>query len=435
MLKLNGTKFSSRYFCRNISYKSITLIKVSLLIIIFVCIYTPISAYTLKVGLNQKYDTIHSALTDSRNGDTIFVFKKIYYENTLLINKSIVLIGVNFPVLSGSKKLEIIKVRADNVVVKGFVFKDTGLNFVYDNAAIKLDSVRNCIIENNKFINNFFGIYLSRSSNCKVINNELEAFQTKETYSGNGIHLWQCREMLIKNNKIKGHRDGIYFEFVKKSVIEDNQSENNLRYGLHFMFSDSCSYTKNHFVKNGAGVAVMFTKNVDMHNNRFEYNWGGASYGLLLKDISDSRIYNNQFIKNSCAIYFEGCNRVVTYDNNFIENGWGIRMMANSMDNTFLKNNFIGNSLDVTTNSTKSYNHFEGNYWSEYKGYDLDKDGIGDIPHRPVKLFSIIIERNRPSLILIRSLFVNILNIAENIFPTLTPQTLTDTKPSMKRYL
>jgi nitrous oxidase accessory protein len=201
------------------------------------------------------------------------------------------------------------------------------------------------------------------------------------------------------------------------------------------MFSDSCSYTKNYFAKNGAGVAVMFTKNVVMHKNRFEYNWGGAAYGLLLKDISDSKIHHNRFIKNSCAIYFEGCNRVVTHENNFIENGSGIRIMANSMDNSFLKNNFIGNTFDVTTNSTRSYNHFESNYWSEYKGYDLNKDDVGDIPHRPIKLFSIIIERNRPSLILIRSLFVELLNIAENIFPSLTPQTLIDSKPSMKRYL
>jgi nitrous oxidase accessory protein len=435
MLKLNGTKYCTRDFFRNNFLESSLLIKICLLILISISVQQAISAHTLKVGLNQKYKTIQSALYDSKNGDSIHVYSGSYKENTIFINKSVTLIGINYPIISGEKKYEIMKIRADNVVVKGFVFKDTGLNFIYDNAAVKLDSVWNCTIEGNKFINNFFGIYFSRSSNCKVVNNELEAFQTKETYSGNGIHLWQCREMTITNNKIKGHRDGIYFEFVKKSVIEENRSESNLRYGLHFMFSDSCRYTKNYFTKNGAGVAVMFTKNVDMHNNHFEYNWGGAAYGLLLKDISDSMIHHNQFIKNSCAIYFEGCNRVVTHENNFIENGSGIRMMANSMDNSFLKNNFIGNTFDVTTNSTRSYNHFESNYWSEYKGYDLNKDGVGDIPHRPIKLFSVIIERNRPSLILIRSLFVEILNIAENIFPSLTPQTLIDSKPNMRRHL
>lgn len=394
-----------------------------------------LSAKSIRVGANQKIKTIQSALKIISSGDTLLVEKGTYKEKSLLIDKSIILIGINSPVLSGENKYEIMKIKADNAVVKGFVFKDTGLSFIYDNAAIKLDSVKNCTIEKNIFINNFFGIYLSRSSKCKIIGNELSAFQTKETYSGNGIHLWQCREMIIKKNKIKGHRDGIYFEFVKASTIEENLSENNLRYGLHFMFSDSCSYSANLFKKNGAGVAVMFTRNVDMHSNSFEYNWGGAAYGLLLKDISDSRIFENDFVKNSCAIYYEGCNRVLTEQNNFEENGSAIRLMANSMDNNFLKNNFTGNSFDVTTNSTRNYNFFENNYWSEYKGYDLNKDGIGDIPHRPVKLFSIIIEQNRPSLILIRSLFVELLNAAENIFPSLTPQTLTDNKPRMKRYL
>ncbi|MBI1937957.1 MAG: nitrous oxide reductase family maturation protein NosD [Ignavibacteriales bacterium] len=394
-----------------------------------------LSAKNIHVGAHQKIRTIQSALKIISNGDSVIVEEGTYKEKSLLIDKSIILIGKNSPVLSGENKYEIMKIKADNVVVKGFIFKDTGLNFIFDNAAIKLDSVTNCTIEKNIFVNNFFGIYLSRSSRCKIIGNELSASQTKETYSGNGIHLWQCREMIIQKNKIEGHRDGIYFEFVKASTIEENKSENNLRYGLHFMFSDSCKYSGNFFKKNGAGVAVMFTRNVDMHNNRFEYNWGGAAYGLLLKDISDSRIFENDFVKNSCAIYYEGCSRVTTHNNNLTENGTAIRLMANSMDNSFSYNNFIGNSFDVTTNSTRNYNSFENNYWSEYKGYDLNKDGIGDIPHRPVKLFSIIIERNRPSLILIRSLFVELLNAAENIFPSLTPQTLIDSKPQMKRYL
>jgi nitrous oxidase accessory protein len=390
---------------------------------------------SLLVGSNQYFKTIKSALSAANNGDTILVYTGVYNEHSLLVNKAVKIIGIERPILTGENKYEIMKIKSNNVLVRGFLFKDTGLNFIYDNAAIKLDSVKYCTIEENKFTNNFFGIYLSRSSNCVVINNELEAFHTKETYSGNGIHLWQCREMIIKNNKIKGHRDGIYFEFVKKSEIESNISYSNLRYGLHFMFSDSCRYFHNYFTKNGAGVAVMFTKNVDMSNNIFEYNWGGAAYGLLLKDISDSKIVRNQFIKNTCAIYFEGCNRVTTLENNFLENGSAIRLMANSMDNLFTRNNFIGNSFDVNTNSTRSYNTFESNYWSEYKGYDLNKDGIGDIPFRPVKLFSFIIEQNRPALILMRSLFVDILNVAENIFPSLTPKTLIDSKPKMTKYL
>jgi nitrous oxidase accessory protein len=435
MLSQNGIKY-----CRAIPHNLLLMgyqksISVSLLIIIFFLSIPVIPAKSFLVGPNNYFKSIHSVLTAARDGDTILVEKGVYKENTLIIKKSVKIIGLGFPVLSGENKYEIMKIKSDDVLIRGFLFKDSGINFIYDNAAVKLDSVKNCIIEENIFSNNFFGIYLSRASRCKILNNQLEAFHTKETYSGNGIHLWQCRDMIIKNNTINGHRDGIYFEFVKNSEIEQNQSEANLRYGLHFMFSDSCRYAYNYFTKNGSGVAVMFTKNVDMHNNRFEYNWGGAAFGLLLKDISDSKIYRNQFLKNSCAIYFEGCNRVNTFENNFAENGSAIRLMANSIDNIFARNNFISNSFDVSTNSTRSYNSFEFNYWSEYKGYDLNNDGFGDIPHRPVKLFSIIIEKNRPALILLRSLFVDILNAAENIFPSLTPKTLLDIKPKMKKYL
>lgn len=436
MYQRNGIKRTDLLSKQSIKSKPIKYSSCGLLLfLLFLLIPLTLSARTFIVGEKQKIKSIRAALEASSDGDTIIVTAGTYIEGTLLITKSILLIGMNEPVISGDNKNEIVKVKADNVVIRGFIFKDAGINFVYENAAVKLDSVHNCTVEKNKFINNFFGIYLSKSSSCRIIDNELTAFQKRETYSGNGIHLWQCREMLIKGNRIYGHRDGIYFEFVKKSRIQENHSLNNIRYGLHFMFSDSCDYSDNYFAGNGAGVAVMFTKNVAMFNNLFENNWGGAAYGLLLKDISDSRIYNNRFIKNSCAVYYEGCNRVLTEKNQFLENGWGIRLMANSMDNKFLSNNFIGNTFDVTTNSTRNYNFFEGNYWSEYKGYDLDKNGIGDVPFRPVKYFSLISEKVRPSLILIRSLFTELINLAENIFPTLTPAALTDNKPKMKRIL
>ncbi|GAB4144720.1 MAG: hypothetical protein Fur0015_12460 [Ignavibacteriales bacterium] len=200
------------------------------------------------------------------------------------------------------------------------------------------------------------------------------------------------------------------------------------------MFSDSCVYSYNTFEKNIAGVAVMYTKNVLMTHNNFLNNWGNSSYGLLLKEIADSKIISNKFIENSNGIYFESCSRIEIGKNLFSSNGWAIRLMANSMDNKFEKNNFISNSFDVSTNSRSNYNFFNNNYWSEYNGYDLNRDGIGDVPFRPVKLFSSITENTRPALILLNSLFVNLLNFAEKVFPLLTPKDLIDNQPLMRKY-
>jgi nitrous oxidase accessory protein len=402
---------------------------------IAVFISSAITAKNFEVGLKFRFTKISQALVLADNSDTIYVNPGVYSEECIIVTKAVTLIGKSFPLLIGNKNTSTMILKSNGVTVKGLHFKNNQVNFIHDNSALRLENVKDCNIEGNRFTENFFGIYAAKSSNCKIFNNEISASNIKESYSGNGIHLWYCREIEISNNKINGHRDGIYLEFVHKSSVKNNFSSHNLRYGLHFMFSDSCYYSNNTFAKNGAGVAVMYTHNVRMTENRFEQNWGSGAYGLLLKEISNSIVEKNHFVKNSSGIYLEGCSKIYVAGNNFTSNGWAIRLMANSMENNFEKNNFTGNTFDISTNSTRNYNIFSHNYWSEYKGYDLNKDGIGDVPYHPVKLFSIITEKNRPTLILLRSFFIELLNIAENIFPSLTPETLIDNKPSMQKFL
>ena len=94
---------------------------------------------------------------------------------------------------------------------------------------------------------------------------------------------------------------------------------------------------------------------------------------------------------------------------------------------------FLGNSFDVATNSRETTTSFAGNYWDDYEGYDLDRDGTGDVPHHPVKLFSLLIAQNEPMLITLRSPFVTLLDLAERALPSITPETLVDASPSMRR--
>lgn len=406
-------------------------IRNSTLLIFLFFIFNIVFPKTIVVGKGEQIKSIKQALAVCENGDIIRITQGFYAENNLLITKEISLVGIGFPTISGNKKERILTIKANNVTVSGIHFTDTGASFVKDNAAVKLDSVTNCVIKDNKLSNNFFGIYLGKSQNCLVSNNEIVSSQKAQTYSGNGIHLWNCKDIKVVGNIVDGHRDGIYLEFVRRSLIKDNLSKRNLRYGLHFMFSDSCEYSHNIFQHNTAGVAVMFTHHVQMNNNLFINNWGDASFGLLLKEIADGKIYNNKFIRNTCGIYLEGSDRNIIERNLFENNGWAIRLMANSMDNKFSKNNFLGNSFEVATNNTRNFNTFSNNYWSDYQGYDLNKDGIGEIPHHPVKLFSMLVEKNRPTILLLRSFFVELLNTAEKVFPVLTPETLVDKYPEM----
>lgn len=271
----------------------------------------------------------------------------------------------------------------------------------------------------------------SNSANLVIRNNILKSNAEREFQTGNGIHLWKCKDSFIEGNEVNGHRDGIYLEFVTNTENNNNLIVENKRYGLHFMFSHDNSYYKNTFRNNGAGVAVMYTKNVLMKENIFEDNWGASSYGILLKDIADSEVIGNIFRKNTIGIYMEGSSRTVFKNNAFTQNGWALKLMASCDDNTFEANNFIGNTFDISTNGSVVLNTLTQNYWDKYEGYDLDKDRIGDIPFRPISLFSVIVEKIPAAVILWRSFLVSLLDRMEKVIPSITPENMIDLSPKM----
>ncbi len=394
----------------------------------------PITDHTNRVfdvGEGQEYSRISDALEQVSDRDTIRIHPGVYREHQLVVEQTVVIIGIDRPVIDAGHQGEGFRIVADSVHIEGLEIRNVPTSHSRDHAAIRFDRVSGGKIINNRFDDTFFGIYLARSHGVEIRDNQLRAYQTREAVSANGIHLWNSNHAVIADNIINGHRDGIYLEYVENSEIYDNHAVNNIRYGLHFMFSDDCTYHRNRFEDNGAGVAVMYSKRVMMEENEFVQNWGASSYGLLLKEITDSEIKHNDFSDNTTGIRAEGSDRVKIHYNRFQRNGWAIRITASSMDNMITQNNFIDNAFDVSTNSRQNNSTFEANYWDKYSGYDLKGDGYGDIPYRPVRLFSLIVERNPMALMLLRSMFVQILDLTERIMPTITPETLVDEKPLM----
>jgi nitrous oxidase accessory protein len=389
-------------------------------------------ARTVTVGRDEKITSIARALLLVSAGDTIVVRPGIYREGNIRIDKPVVLIGKNRPVLDGENKYELITVTSPHVTIRGFRLINSGISGFQDVAGIGALQADYLSVADNEFYNTFFGVKIMNSNYCSVTDNYFQAAEAREFEIGNGIHLWQCSEAVIRNNRVTQHRDGIYFEFVTRSVIERNICSENLRYGLHFMFSHEDEYRDNVFRKNGAGVAVMYTRNVKMIRNVFEENEGNSVYGMLLKDISDSEVSLNTFRKNTIAVYMEGTSRTRIYRNNYINNGYAIRLQVSCDNNDIVENNFLNNTFDLATNGSLVLNNLSRNYWDKYQGYDLNKDGTGDIPYSPVSLYSMIVERIPAAVFLWRSFLVYLLDRAEKALPVVTPENLKDASPRIK---
>jgi len=405
-----------------------------ILMLIGLLIFGPFSfGKTLEVCKSCDYKTIKEAIAQAVDFDTILIKKGTYKEYNIIVDKPLTLLGENYPVIDGEDKGEIITIVSDNVTIDGLFIINVGTSYTSDYAAIRVVKSKNFLIQNVVLEKLFFGIYLEKASDGRVFHNKIIGDAKEEYNSGNGIQLWYCRNIEVEQNIVQHVRDGIYLEFSDEITITNNISTNNIRYGLHFMFSNNDIYEDNVFESNGAGVAVMFSKHIKMYRNTFKKNWGTAAFGMLLKEINDAEIIGNTFEENTVGINIEGTNRIVYKNNDFIGNGWAMKVRGACYTNSFESNNFLYNSFDISYNSNLNDNVFKNNYWSNYTGYDLDKDGVGDIPYRPVKLFSYVVNRTPESIILLRSLFIDIIDFSEKVSPVFTPDNLLDNTPKMKK--
>lgn len=377
--------------------------------------------------------SLEDVVSGASTGDTLCVNAGVYsLQGELVITRPLSIIGCGNVVLVAADKHGAIEIRSDHVRVEGLRIIGVNRSYLEDLAAIWVDDVRDFVIQNNRIDSCFFGVFCTKASSGIIRGNHIVGNAVVEAQSANAIHLWYCDSLTIEDNDVRSHRDGIYLEFTDYSTIRGNSSTDQLRYGLHFMYSHYDLYTENTFARNGAGVAVMFSNFIHMNRNLFQDNWGPASYGLLLKEIRDSKIANNRFSENTMGIFMEGCSRVYISRNDFEANGWALKIRGSSDDNDFVENRFERNSFDVASESRQNPNRFFRNYWGDYHGYDLDRDGIGDVPHRPMSLFSHMTTRWEESILLMRSSFIEALNFVESVSPTLTPSDLEDPSPLMK---
>lgn len=376
---------------------------------------------------------IAAAVAAASAGDTIVLGDGIYREPTILVDRPLTILAHGRATVDGEGARTLFRVVADDVVLRGLRLRAVGASHTEDRAAIRVERAARCVVAGNAIDDAFFGVYLSRTTGCVVEGNVIAAHAVSESSAGNGIHVFSSADTRVVGNRVRGHRDGIYLEFASGTLVRDNVSEGNARYGLHFMSAHESRYEGNTFRRNHAGVAVMYSRGVRMHGNHFADHWGSAAYGLLLKEITDGELTGNTFDRNTTAVLADGANRLVARDNRFRRNGWAVRLLASSSGARFTRNTFVGNTFDVSTNSRQVSSTFDGNYWDAYRGYDLDRDGRGDVPHRPVRLFSLVVERTDAALLLLHSSLVRVLDATERVVPSLTPAALADESPLMRR--
>lgn len=338
---------------------------------------------------NSAVQSLERCLDNAREGDTVFV-QSGKYEGNLLISRRIALVGIGRPVIRGSGRGSVITVSADRSTLKGFVIEHSGTMLIQEDAGILLKSSFNTV-EGNDLRDVLFGIYLLGSHDNTTTQNTIAGRNQLELGErGSGIHLWNSHRNTFSGNVISDTRDGFYVQNANRTLIADNEVSR-VRYGLHYMYADSNVFLRNSFHDNVAGAAVMYSHGIIVRKNIFAHNRGFSSFGILFQDCTGMVVDSNIIADNVVGMFFEGTRKNLFRHNVIAQNDAALEMFQNSTDNIFTENNFIDNLnpmflIGKRTETQWSLNE-KGNYWSNYDGYDLDDDGIGDVPFKIQNVF------------------------------------------------
>jgi nitrous oxidase accessory protein len=385
-------------------------------------------------GAGPGDSSLASALERAADGDVIRVRGGVYHGN-LVLNRPVTLMGEGRPVIRGSGAGSVVTINAPGCVLSGFRIEHSGASLISEDSGILLRSGQNQLI-GNELGDVLFGIYFYRAHDNLVRDNVVRGrIEIGAGERGAGLHLWDSHRNTIDANTVSGARDGMYIQNANGNVIRRNRVSN-VRYGLHYMSSDDNVFEDNAFDNNVAGAAIMYSNRIRLRRNRFVHNRGFSSFGILFQDSTGLLAEHNIVSDNAVGLFLEAVRGSIFRANLVANNDTAVEIFASSDRNEFTRNNFIANLTPIRVigraTTTRWSSRGQGNYWSDYDGYDLDGNGVGDVPHHIRNLY----ERMESDLPRLRLYFdspsARALVAAERAFPIMRTSMERDEHPLMK---
>ncbi len=383
---------------------------------------------------------LHAAIAAAQPGDTIHVPPGVYAA-PFVIDKPLTLIGEGRPTLQGDGTGDVVEITAPDVTLDGFVVRGSGDSLDAEHAGITVGG-KQVTLENNLVEDSLFGIYLHNAPDSVLRGNTVIGKDLPIARRGDGLKIWYSANTLVENNNIHDARDAVIW-FSPGSTVRGNTLERN-RYGLHFMSTDDHLIEDNVLRHNSVGIYLMYGNNYTIRRNLILDSRGPSGYGLGLKEINNGQFAGNRLVNNRVGVYTDNSplrpdGRVEFTHNLFAYNDIAVNMLPNTHRNSYSDNIFLENSeqIAVAGEGELVENNWavngRGNYWSDYTGYDANRDGIGDIPYSAKSLYEKLMDKHPELRLFQLSPAADALDLAAKAFPIFQPQPkMADPSPLME---
>lgn len=420
------------------------------LLLMFALAVSAFSALAAEWRVSAEGEPLQAVLDRAPEGARVLVSPGVYSGN-FRITRTVALVGEPGAILDGGGHGRVLHVAAPGARIEGLHLRNGGADLTRMDAAIFVDrAATGVVIEGNRIEARGFGMWLDSVHEARVIGNRVSGdTRIRSVDRGNGIHLYDVRDSEVIGNEVWEARDGIYIDISNHNRLVGNTLHNQ-RYGIHYMFSQHNEVLNNHSRDNRLGFALMQSRYLTVVGNVSD---GDQNYGFLLNFIVDSVLADNVSINaqrggtpgvtdghgitgaegKALFVYNALFNDI--RDNLFANTEIGIHLTAGSENNTFHGNAFIGNQTQVkyVANRQQEWSHEgRGNYWSDYLGWDLSGNGIGDIPYEPNDSVDKLLWTYPLAKVLMNSPAVQVLRWVQREFPILRPAGVRDSYPMMR---
>ena len=388
----------------------------------------PASAATWRV---QPGESIQAIIDRAAPGDVIEI-ERARYLGHLMVDKPLTLRGIERPTIDGELKENTISVKAENVTIEGLIVANSGGDTLYQHAGVYIyPGSHKAVVRNCDFSYTLFGLWIEKADDVLIENNLITGKRDFDSPKrGNGIQLYNTQRARIIGNNVSFVRDAIYVDVSHDAIFRGNKLHHS-RYGTHYMTSYRNIWEDNETWYNRGGLALMEVRDQIVRNNRA---WGNSDHGIMLRTIQDAVIENNVVAGNQRGFFIYDAEYNEIRGNQVIDNVVGIHLWAGSKNNKVEGNDFIANREQIRYVAARDmiWGAEEGNYWSNYLGWDRNGDGAGDVQYEANDMVDRLSWRHPMMKLLLASPAVQTLRLVGQQFPLLRAPSIVDPKPRMQ---
>jgi nitrous oxidase accessory protein len=355
------------------------------------------------------------------------------YHGDLAVKRPVAIRGEAGATLEGTGSGTVLSIGSSDVTVEGITVRHSGRRNTTEDAGIKATGDR-IAIKDARVEETLFGVSLEGCHGCTLERVRVVGTTDPSALKGDAIKLWEAHESVVRSCLVEDSRDVVVW-YTRHALVEDNIVRRS-RYGTHFMYAHDSTARRNHLDGNVVGIFVMYSMRVDIEDNVLAGARGAAGMGIGFKESDDVRVRGNWLVANTTGAYLDFTPRTpdkpALFERNvFALNEVALRLHSVEKGAAFHGNDFrSGETLSVDGGGDALGCDVRGNHFSDYEGYDLDRDGVGDVPHR-VTGFSSELADEHPALKFFRgTTAMHLVDAIARAVPVLSSRTLlVDTAP------